>query len=822
MSNGLDLFAALHRIVQDTTDSLPGAQRGSLLIREGDRLVYRAAVGLESLLPGPLPIPSDAGPASAVSLLDLDDGARIVAAAAWYREHLQDVAALDGLPEGAVVILTPVRMRGRPIGVLAVEQPAAEPLPDERRARLDALAGSAGAALERRELFDDKARSAHENRVLEEVLNAVSAQASPHELVEIISNGIKSLQLRPQWSAVELALLEDAACGGSPRSGPGAARELCVYRVPRRAPMAYWNNLREGALVAGRALGLNVTYRCGGTTGEADQSALIDEGVRRGVHGIVVAPSDAAALEPAIRRAAEAGIPVVTFDAPPVDGSRALAYVGTDNVAAGRLAGAMMARLLPGGGVVGTQLASLRAMNGRDRVAGFGAVAAGKAIAMRPPSENLYDTSLALQLALNALREGGLSGAFGACAENGPAWGMAARALGRAGDLKIVAFDLMPETIAMLREGTIHAAVVQREHDMGYRAVQVLHDMISRGVEAALAELPAPRQAEHRRLPRFIDTGVDLVTLESTPWSRSLADHLSLETSRRSANRRRGVAAVDRSIELLVISVDGDEEGFVEERARLERESLVGRVLSAGRPVVIDTLSSEHDLWPDAVEARRRGSVTRAGVPLLARGVAFGVLVLDSEHRAACSPEELELIERIADTLAVALENAQLLRRVTERTQELEQANRHQASLLSTIHELSSPVVPVARHILVMPLVGTMDRQRSGRFLESMLREIAERRARVVLIDVTGMAAVDAAAADHLMTAARAAGLLGAEVVLVGITPAAAQLMVEQGLDLGNVVTRSTLELGFAHALSKTGGRIVYSPSSSAGSAPRS
>ncbi|WP_437484380.1 substrate-binding domain-containing protein [Sorangium sp. So ce1014] len=816
MSTGLDLFAALHRIVQDATDSLPGARRGSLLLREGDRLVVRAAVGLESLLPGPLPIPSDAGPASAVSQLDPDGGARVVGAAAWYREHLPGAVAVDDLPAGAVVVLTPVCLRGRPIGVLALEPPDAEPLPDERRARLLGLAGSAAAALERRELFDDKARSAHENRVLEEVLNAVAAQASPHELVEIISNGIKSVQLRPQWSAVELVLLDDTAGGGSSASDPGASRELRIYRVPRRAPVAYWNNLREGALVAGRTLGASVTYRCGDATGEASQSALIDEGVRRGVHGIVVAPSDAADLEPAIRRAAEAGIPVITFDAPPVEGSRALAYVGTDNVAAGRLAGEVMARLLPDGGIVGAQLASLRAMNGRDRVAGFGAAAAGKAIAMRPPLENRYDTSVALQLALDALREGGLSGAFGACAENGPAWGMAARALGRAGDLKIVAFDLIPETIAMLREGTLHAAVVQREHDMGYRAVQLLHEMSSRGVEATLAELPAPRQAEDRCSPRFIDTGVDLVTLESTPWSRSLSDHLTLETSRRSASRRRGVAAVDRSIELLVISLNADEEGFVEERARLDRESLVGQVLSSGRPVVIDTLASEHDRWPDAVEARRKGSLTRAGVPLLARGVAFGVLVLDSERRAACSPEELGLIERIADTLAVALENMQLLRRVTERTQELEQANRHQASLLSTIHELSSPVVPIAPQLLVMPLVGAMDRQRSGRFLESMLQEIAERRARVVLIDVTGMAAVDAAAADHLMTAARAARLLGAEVVLVGIAPAAARLMVEQGLDLGNVVTRSTLELGFAYALSKTGGRIVYSRSSSA------
>ncbi|WCQ90536.1 MULTISPECIES: hypothetical protein [Sorangium] len=75
------------------------------------------------------------------------------------------------------------------------------------------------------------------------------------------------------------------------------------------------------------------------------------------------------------------------------------------------------------------------------------------------------------------------------------------------------------------------------------------------------------------------------------------------------------------------------------------------------------------------------------------------------------------------------------------------------------------------------------------------------------------MAVVDAASVEHLLRAARAARaarLLGAEVVLVGITPAAARLMVEQGVDLGSLITLSTLELGFAYALSKTGGQIVY------------
>jgi anti-anti-sigma regulatory factor len=92
-----------------------------------------------------------------------------------------------------------------------------------------------------------------------------------------------------------------------------------------------------------------------------------------------------------------------------------------------------------------------------------------------------------------------------------------------------------------------------------------------------------------------------------------------------------------------------------------------------------------------------------------------------------------------------------------------------------------------------------------------MLQQIKARSARVLLIDVTGMVMEDAAAAHHLTRAARAAELLGAEVVLVGINPLSAQRMVQQGADVGHVVTRSNLELGFAYALSRTGGRVVYS-----------
>ncbi|WP_437626780.1 substrate-binding domain-containing protein [Sorangium sp. So ce1151] len=619
------------------------------------------------------------------------------------------------------------------------------------------------------------------------------------------------MQLRPQWRSAHLVLLSDAPPGGA--RGDAAARELRIYHVPQRASVAFWNNIRDGALVAGRGLGIHVDVRNAPAGSAAEQRGLIEDGIDRRAHGIAVAPLDPEVLEPAIRRAVAAGIPVVTIDTPPVEGSCAQAYVGTDNVVAGRLAAEMMARLLPGGGKVGAMTFWLSAINSRERIEAFRAALSGAHLDLQPPAEDRFDIDLGMRIAREAVQTGGIAGALGVCAENGLSWGTAARALGRAGELKIVAFDLLTETLAMLREGTIHAALVQREHDMGYRAVRLLHEMLSKGVEAALAGLPTRAGAGGRSALRFIDTGLDVVTLERTPWSLPLSDYLALDTNRKAAKRRQQLPHESRAMDLLFVGVNAGEEGFREERAPLDPRSMVGRVLSTARPIIVDTLDTHaselHDAR-DVVAAREKGAHTLVGVPLLAGGSAFGVLVLESGRPAACSLDDLTMIERVVDTMAVAIENAQLVRRITERTFELERANRQQESLLGTILELSSPVVPIARSILVMPIVGTMDAQRSGRFIESMLQDITERQARVVLVDVTGMAVVDAASVEHLLRAARAARLLGAEVVLVGITPAAARLMVEEGVDLGSVTTRSTLELGFAHALSKTGGQIVY------------
>jgi anti-anti-sigma regulatory factor len=148
-----------------------------------------------------------------------------------------------------------------------------------------------------------------------------------------------------------------------------------------------------------------------------------------------------------------------------------------------------------------------------------------------------------------------------------------------------------------------------------------------------------------------------------------------------------------------------------------------------------------------------------------------------------------------------------LEQRVTERTQELAEmvkVQQHllddQQHLLETIQEMSTPVVPVMKGIIVLPLVGTIDSRRAEHVVEALLAGIQAHRARVALMDITGVPVVDTAVAQLLLQAAAAARLLGTEVVLVGIRPEVAQTIVGLGVDLSEITTRADLQSGVEYA----------------------
>jgi rsbT co-antagonist protein RsbR len=136
--------------------------------------------------------------------------------------------------------------------------------------------------------------------------------------------------------------------------------------------------------------------------------------------------------------------------------------------------------------------------------------------------------------------------------------------------------------------------------------------------------------------------------------------------------------------------------------------------------------------------------------------------------------------------------------------EELDETRRN---LLETIRELSTPVLPIHDGVLVVPLVGHMDSQRCGQLTEAILAGIQRHRASAVILDVTGVEVIDTAVANHLMQATRAAALLGASCVIVGIAPQVARTLVQIGVDFGEITTRRDLQAGVAYALDQEGAR---------------
>jgi rsbT co-antagonist protein RsbR len=126
---------------------------------------------------------------------------------------------------------------------------------------------------------------------------------------------------------------------------------------------------------------------------------------------------------------------------------------------------------------------------------------------------------------------------------------------------------------------------------------------------------------------------------------------------------------------------------------------------------------------------------------------------------------------------------------------------RQQEELL----ELSTPVVKLWDGVLAVPLIGTLDSERTQVVMENLLTTIVETGSEIALVDITGVPTVDTLVAQHLIKTVTATRLMGADCIISGIRPQIAQTIVHLGVDLSDVTTRSTLADAFEEALNRTG-----------------
>ena len=150
--------------------------------------------------------------------------------------------------------------------------------------------------------------------------------------------------------------------------------------------------------------------------------------------------------------------------------------------------------------------------------------------------------------------------------------------------------------------------------------------------------------------------------------------------------------------------------------------------------------------------------------------------VLDSYEPAA---------NRIANTVGVNF------------VQERERIIRQQQE---AIRELSTPVLQVRERLLILPIIGILDSQRARQLTEQLLRGIRANRAKVVVIDITGVPTIDSTVANHLVRTVDASRLMGASVIITGLSPLIAQTLVTIGVDLSKVNAVGDLQGGIEEA----------------------
>ncbi|HZI19058.1 MAG TPA: PAS domain S-box protein [Pyrinomonadaceae bacterium] len=227
---------------------------------------------------------------------------------------------------------------------------------------------------------------------------------------------------------------------------------------------------------------------------------------------------------------------------------------------------------------------------------------------------------------------------------------------------------------------------------------------------------------------------------------------------------------------------------------RLERGvGLPGRVLASGEPAWIEDVTGDSN-FVRAQAAAGAGLHGAFAFPVTLRGEVLAVFEFFSREARPPDQALVEMMAHVGSQLGQFIERR---RAEAEQARLREEVIRVQDELLV---ELSSPLVPLTDEVLLMPLVGAVDARRAQRIIHALLQNLAETRAPVVVIDITGVPVVDAQVADTLVQATHAARLLGTQVVLTGMRAGVARTLVRLGVDLSGLTSRKTLRDGLSCA----------------------
>lgn len=227
---------------------------------------------------------------------------------------------------------------------------------------------------------------------------------------------------------------------------------------------------------------------------------------------------------------------------------------------------------------------------------------------------------------------------------------------------------------------------------------------------------------------------------------------------------------------------------------------VVGRVIREKQTLLHNDVRQLRDYVPPEGYAAAGSELC---VPIYSDLTVWGAFNVESTVIDAFTRDDQLALELIAAQLGSAIYNLDMRAAQRGALGDVARQAQQLKELLVEVRRLSTPVFPIRKGALALPLIGTLDDERLARTSESLLGAVERTRSTLVVIDITGAAEIDTAAAQYLLQLAQVLRLLGTEMVLTGVRPEVAQTLVHLGVDLGTLHVRPDFAAGLQYAFQR-------------------
>jgi ribose transport system substrate-binding protein len=262
--------------------------------------------------------------------------------------------------------------------------------------------------------------------------------------------------------------------GGNTSGGGGAAGGARRLAFVTNNASDFWTIARKGVEKADAELpDVTAEFKIPSDGTAAEQKRIVDDLLAVGIQGIAISPVDPDNQTGLINEVSQKTL-VFTQDSDAPNSQRAC-YVGTDNVEAGRQAGALVKEALPQGGKIMVFVGKLDARNAAERLQGLRESLQGSNVTIVDTRTDDTDRVRAKSNVADTLvKYPDVAGLVGLWSYNGPAILNAVRDAGKAGQVRIIAFDEEDETLAGIKDGSIYGTIVQQPYEFGYQAIKLM------------------------------------------------------------------------------------------------------------------------------------------------------------------------------------------------------------------------------------------------------------------------------------------------------------------------------------------------------------